>query len=380
MAIKMLLESPLNEAYELVHLSTNVRKSNADKGQFGPALVAAFFKYVIRLVGALVRQRPDVVYSFVTATRMGWLGRDVWTIALSRMFGAKVVIHMRGGHFRHRLKAASRAEIALVRWACRRAHKCLVQGPSLRNQFEGLARPEAIAVVPNMIDVERYSAVPPGECEPGRILFLGHLTVAKGYCEVLKVIPEIIGEFPIALFEFAGTRIAKERNVLHVQTTGTPLPMDDPQICWDENIKGRFEEHCRHLGMLDEDAKMAALRRCDFMVLPSFSEGFSMAVLEAMAMGKPVVTTAVGAMRDYVRDGINGRVIEPGDTAALAAAIRRLLGDRGFRDRIAARNARQVREQFSQSVIGEQLGNVFEELLCSRHRQMGAGTDHHVER
>ncbi len=365
MAIKMLLDSPLRDAFDLVHLNTTVRRSNADKGRPGLGLVAAFFSYTGRLLRTLAGYRPQIVYAFVTATRMGWLGRDVWTIALARLFGAKVVIHMRAGHFRHRLQSATRLEVAVIHWACRRAHRCLVQAPSLRDQFEGLVRDEAIAVVPNMIDIRRYAPVPPEEGEPGRILFLGHLTVAKGYCELLKVAPEIFKVFSHARFEFAGASIKTERNVHHVQTTGEPLPSEDPEECWQTYIAGRHEDRCRYLGVLDESAKIEALQRCDFLVLPSFSEGFSMAVLEAMAMGKPVVTTAVGAMRDFVVDGCNGLVISPGDTQALNAAIRRLLADRKLRDRIARTNAIYVRENFSQERVAFLLARIFHEIVGS---------------
>ncbi len=355
----MAVESPLAEEFQLNYLSTNVRASNSSKGRLGLEIVIAFFRFFSRLTLSLARTRPDIVYYYVTATRMGWLGRDVWCIVLSHYFGAKVVIHMRAGHFRHRLKEASRIEMALIRWACRRVTYALVQAPSLRDQFEGLARSDRLVVVPNMIDVDRYAAVLPEDCKPGRILFLGHLSVAKGYCELLKAIPRVARHFPQVRFEFAGAKLDKERNVHHVQTTGEPLPDEDPEKCWRDNVEGRFEENYRYLGMLDEEAKIAALKACDFLVLPSFSEGFSMAVLEAMAMGKPVVCTAVGAMRDYVVSGRHGEVVEPGDTDALVSAINKLLADRAYRNRVVAENSVYVREQFSQAVIAAELSRLF---------------------
>ena len=74
-------------------------------------------------------------------------------------------------------------------------------------------------------------------------------------------------------------------------------------------------------------------------------------------MGKPVVCTAVGAMRDFVKTGEQGEVITPGDTQALAAAIAELLGNKEYRDKIAAENAGYVRKNFTQAVIAEKLGN-----------------------
>ena len=359
LAIKNLLESPIKNKFCVSHLSTNARKSNAQKGRLDIQLVAAFFLFFTSLVWRLFRFNPDIVYYFVTPTRMGWLGRDVWCIALARLFGARVITHQRAGHFRHRLASASWFEVALIRWACHRVSWSLVQAPSLKDQFEGLAPSERIKVVPNMIDVKRYSAVPAESYEPGRILFLGHITVAKGYCELLKSIPQVAKNFPHVCFEFAGTKKAKERNVFHVQTTGQLLPAEDPEVVYREFVEGRFEKNYKYLGVLNEEQKIAALKRCDFLVLPSFSEGFSMAILEAMAMGKPVVCTKVGAMRDFLQNGVNGEVIEPGDTDGLIAAIQNLLSNQEYRKTVAIENAHFTRENFSQDIVAQQLAELF---------------------
>ncbi len=67
------------------------------------------------------------------------------------------------------------------------------------------------------------------------------------------------------------------------------------------------------------------LRALDAFVLPSLYEGFGIAILEAMAAGKPVIATAVGGIPEFVRSGETGLLVEPGNVAALADAIDRLL-------------------------------------------------------
>ncbi len=363
MAIKMLLESPIKDQMHVDFLSTNVRKDNAAKGKVGFGMALAFFHFFSRLIVCLIKKRPHVVYYFVTATRVGWLGRDVWCIAISRLFGAQVVTHMRAGHFRHRLESAGWLEKALIKWACHRVRWSLVQAPSLRDQFEGLAPDDRIAVVPNMIDIGRYKPDIPEDYTPGRILFLGHLSVAKGYCEVLKIIPKIAEKYPAVKFEFAGAKLKAERNVMHVQTTGKSLPDEDPEECFKENIQSKFEGNYAYLGVLDESEKMAALQACDFLILPSFSEGFSMAILEAMAMGKPVVCAGVGAMRDFVNTGVNGEVFAPGDTKALEQGVLSLLDDKKYRTEIANHNAGYVAENFSQAVVADKLARLFKDAI-----------------
>ncbi len=360
MAIKAILESPIQQRFDLRHLSTNVRKTNQAKGRFGPSMVWAFFVFLTRLVNQLVRFRPDVVYCFVTATRLGWLGRDVWCIAVSRLFGAQVVTHMRAGHFKNNLAGAPSWQLAIIRWACRQVRWSVVQASSLRDQFEGLAPEDRIAVIPNMIDTDRYYKVNADQCTPSHILFLGHLSQAKGYADLLRAIPRVAEVFPDVVFRFAGAKIDKESNVFHDQATGARLPTIHCAEIYDQEIAGRFEANYEYLGMLDEDDKIQALCDCTFLVLPSYSEGFSMAILEAISMGKPIVCTGVGAMRDYLMTGVHGEVIAPGDVDSLVASILKLLGDADYRNRVALHNGDFAREQFSQAVVAQQLGDLWQ--------------------
>jgi glycosyltransferase involved in cell wall biosynthesis len=69
------------------------------------------------------------------------------------------------------------------------------------------------------------------------------------------------------------------------------------------------------------------LRAADLFVFPTENEAFGLSLVEAMACGLPAVTTKVGGLGDYVADGINARVIEPGDAHGLVAAIEALLDD-----------------------------------------------------
>ena len=90
----------------------------------------------------------------------------------------------------------------------------------------------------------------------------------------------------------------------------------------------------------------------DVLVLPSFTEGFPQVVLEAMARGLPVVATSVGGVPRVLRDGINGRLVAPGDPEALADAVTSLLGDPSTSDRLAAAGHATARGFTRSSQIG----------------------------
>jgi len=80
----------------------------------------------------------------------------------------------------------------------------------------------------------------------------------------------------------------------------------------------------------------SALDESTLLVLPSRSEGMGRVIVEAFCRGRPLIASRVGGIPDLVEDGVNGLLVEPGDTEALAAALVRLLTDRALAERLGA--------------------------------------------
>ena len=98
----------------------------------------------------------------------------------------------------------------------------------------------------------------------------------------------------------------------------------------------------RFLGPLDRDRVLTLFRAADASLLTSSWENFPHTVVEALAVGTPVIATAVGGVPELVRDGENGLLVSAGDRDALAAAVRRVIGEPGLRERLAAAAAPSV--------------------------------------
>ena len=125
----------------------------------------------------------------------------------------------------------------------------------------------------------------------------------------------------------------------------------------------RLRALTRELGLDDGTVRWLGFRRdvpsllalAELLALPTREEGFPNTVIEAMALGVPVVATPVDGIPEVITDGETGLLVPPGDPEALAAALARLLGDPPLRARLAAAAAGRVRTEFDHERLMDRL-------------------------
>jgi glycosyltransferase involved in cell wall biosynthesis len=120
----------------------------------------------------------------------------------------------------------------------------------------------------------------------------------------------------------------------------------------------------RFLGGIPRERVLRLFRAADASVLPSAWENFPHTVVEALAVGCPVIATTVGGVPEVVRDGENGLLVPPRDASALAAAIGRFFGDAALRERLA--------EAAPASVAGHTEAAVFTAIETELERWAGS--------
>ena len=111
-----------------------------------------------------------------------------------------------------------------------------------------------------------------------------------------------------------------------------------------------LEGRVSFLGSVPRAQVLRLFRAADASVLPSAWENFPHTVVEALAVGCPVIATAVGGVPEVVRDGENGLLVPPGDPTALAAAIKRFFSDNDLRARLTEAAPASV-EGYSEDVV-----------------------------
>lgn len=108
------------------------------------------------------------------------------------------------------------------------------------------------------------------------------------------------------------------------------------------------------------------LHALDVVVSPSLSEGFSNAILEAMAAGKPVIATRVGGSPEQIIDGVTGLLVPPQDAGAIAQALLTLLRSPGLRREMGTAAQRHVQENFSVAIMTRNHTRLYDDLLRAR--------------
>ncbi len=123
-------------------------------------------------------------------------------------------------------------------------------------------------------------------------------------------------------------------------------------------------ENIRFLGMRADVPRLLSV--LDAFVLPSLSEGLSLALLEAMASGKPVVATAVGGTPELVDQGQTGFLVSSEDAGSLAIKLIELLQDPLMMQRFSDQGAKRVRQRFSLEHMVVQYRRLYASLLLGK--------------
>lgn len=121
-------------------------------------------------------------------------------------------------------------------------------------------------------------------------------------------------------------------------------------------------DRVRFLGHRTDIAEL--LSACDVFALPSLYEGLPLAVLEAMAAGKPVIGTSTAGIDEAVVDGETGLLVAPSDPDALADAIRQVIDDEAFARRLGVNGQARVARDFTSGAMVKRVEGIYEELLA----------------
>lgn len=306
-SVEKIILDGLPEKVHVRHVATMVEGSKVVK-------LWTFLKSLLRVEAALLLG-VDVVHihfsSRASSIRKEILARRVL------MAGKPVVMHAHGSEYRlywHRMTDAQKRRTLHV---LTKVSVLVVLGEMWRDFFISIGVPhEQIVVLPNPVCVPNPI---PHRSYRKRITFayLGIIDKRKGAFDLLEAIRRLPqNTLQICHFIFAGNgEVSRLRRLVDSSNLSNVVTVLD----W-----------------LDARKRNQLLAEADSFVLPSHNEGLPMALLEAMSWSLPPICTPVGSIPDIVVDGGNGLFVQPGDIAAISAAIERLACNETERLRLGA--------------------------------------------
>lgn len=175
-----------------------------------------------------------------------------------------------------------------------------------------------------------------------KILYAGTVNSRKGYADLIKAFSNISGKNPEWMLSIAGNGEIEKGKAL-----ATSLGIGD---------KVEF------LGWVNGDAKQKAFQEASVFCLPSYAEGFPMAVLDAWSYHLPVITTPVGGIPDVGIDGENMLIFQPGDIAALSKDLEEIINNESLRNKIANASVAFADGLFSMETVNKSLADIYNDI------------------
>ena len=236
----------------------------------------------------------------------------------------------------------------LLTYVSRRADRVLVNALCIRDlAIRDGTEPDRVVVVRNGVDVEELDAQaarPPEEPapEPGYIAIVANMHhPVKGQIDLLLAMKEVARVRPDARLVLVGDGVRRP----HLERCARQLGIT---------------ERCHFLGHRRDGGSILA--RAVLSVSSSHAEGISNAILEAMTLRRPMVSTAVGGSPEIVREGVNGFLVPPGAPVALARRIVDLLADAPLRARMGEEGRAIVEREFSLDQMRASYDALYEDL------------------
>ena len=261
-----------------------------------------------------------------------------WAALLaSRETGVPNLVSIQGGDGHWVGSCCETHRLAMVR-VLDHAGAVLIGCDSFRDEV--IARLDTAAsrftIVPGAVDTARFAPGPPLADEPPVMLYHGRVDARKGVLDLLEACRRLVA--------------SGEAFRLLISGIGPTYDETDAAI-----VHLGLQDCVTMTGYVDYAEVPSVYRRASIFVSPTYAEGFSNTILEAMASRMAVVSCRSVGVVDCIRDGENGLLTEPGDVDALTEALRRVLRDPGLRHRLADAALAECRAVYSWPKVGGQI-------------------------
>ena len=242
----------------------------------------------------------------------------------------------------------------LLRFSLKSALAVTANSRATRRTIEEKVPGVVVSIIPMGVDMASFEDADfkPHEVidmKGPRIICVGRLIPLKGQRYLIDALPMIKGRFPGATVTLVGDGPERGNLIALCKRLGIYDSVDFKGMVSTEKLPGILREH-------------------DIFVLPSVimpsgeTEGLGTVILEAMAVGLPVVGTNVGGIPDMIEDGVNGILVKERSPDAIFDAVSIIAGDDELRNRFVKRAKKFVKDKFSWKVVARDFDSLFKEI------------------
>jgi len=284
--------------------------------------IIVFGKAVVKLVWMLLQRDIDLVH--IRMSQGGSAFRQAITTFLVWVFGKPIILHAHGGEFHLFYSNLPQWVQQVLSWVFCKCRHLIVLSETWKNFYTkdlGLTS-EQVVVLYNPVKLPSQVPQRSGS-QKINILFLGRIGPRKGAFDLIKAFATLPHEH-------------KERTTLIVAGDGE---VEEARSL----VKSlNLTEQITIPGWVGQEERNALLAKVDVFVLPSYNEGLSLAMLEAMGWGLPIIVTPVGGVSEVVTQGESGLLVNPGDIEQLSEAMKSLIENESLRLSLGAKARTRV--------------------------------------
>lgn len=347
-ASQIVLNSDLKNEFNLIHLDTSDHRELGHLNEIDFRNIFLAIKHALVLSWMIMTRMPDLVYIPISQTTVGYI-RDSAYILLSKIFGRKVICHLRGGNFRNWYDSSN----GLMRWYIRAVHSLvdgqIVLGKKLAKLFQGINGQDRIYVVPNGKNGQ-IQYIKKCNNSKVRIVHLSNLQRAKGSLHILNAVPEVCNKYGKKIeFVFAGSWVDGETREIFEK-------FRDSQKMLLIKVIGPVYGRNKYDLLLSSDI---------FVFTPVQEEGHPWVIIEAMEAGLPIIATDRGAITESVIDGKNGFIVEKENPSQIAERIQYLIDNPEQREKMGEESRCLYLENFTEEKMIRRLSQTFHSVLES---------------
>ena len=265
--------------------------------------------------------------------------RSTYFIYLAKWFRKKVVLHIHGGGFKEYFKTNPK-RIASILNDC---DAIITLSESWKEYYQSITNGPIVAVVENIIAPPEKGDRLWKDDNKYHLLYLGLIDEQKGIFDLLDVLHEHLNEF-------------NKKVVLHIGGNGKIGKLKD------EIKQSGLADIVVYEGFVSGSKKVSLLFSCDAFILPSYTEGLPVSILEAMAYCKPILATPVGGIPEIVKHNENGILFRPGDKNGIHKALIQILNSKEGNVRMGAKSFQFIQSYFPNNV-SEKLAALYRKRL-----------------